>query len=527
MVRILDPLDIALGDFGLVRMIDGSVHLTNRKQGSRAWAPPPGEAVSRGWDWWSLGMIVAWGAAAHHPFEVEGQILNDAAIEHLLSQTAVDLSGISDDRIKLLCTGLLTRNLRNRWGTVEVSGWIAGESPKVHVDSGIMGGKLRQVRFEGIDYDSPVLLADALLKDWDQAQERLAQRTDPALVVEVRGLLVSLAMNEAVALLDDTGLAPPAKLAQLLLEMNPNLEPKYRNKLITTRHITERLATDPKGEVDRIESKRNGYLDSGVLHLWRHIPSLSDGPSISQALTNAQSFLQTHSAIVDRDPSTKAPVYIAALNPDIIAALPPLTTERKTLAAKQPWWQQLTVNTDSLAAALAHATADKAELQTRTQEKVQRAEKDRQTQRERQQQELRHQERRAKLTERLKFALPCLSIGIVGSFIAQLGRLANPTSQDKWWEHWPPYRGHGSVLFTLDAIVRFVLFIQSGVFVYLLVKETPDKPIDKVKFDIHLKLTGTLVAISLLHWPWVILPYLFIGGVIAVIVFLFYAFGDR
>jgi serine/threonine protein kinase len=92
MVRTLEPLDLVLGDFGLARMIAGSRHYTNRQQGSRAWAPPSGEAVTAGWDWWSLGMIVAEVAAGRHPFCVDGEWLSDAAISDHLSQSPVDLS---------------------------------------------------------------------------------------------------------------------------------------------------------------------------------------------------------------------------------------------------------------------------------------------------------------------------------------------------------------------------------------------------------------------------------------------------
>src|SRR5262249_40541887 len=60
LIRTLTPLDVVLGDFGLVRTVDASVRWT-KAWGTPAYSPPEfeGGEVSGGWDWWFFGMIVA------------------------------------------------------------------------------------------------------------------------------------------------------------------------------------------------------------------------------------------------------------------------------------------------------------------------------------------------------------------------------------------------------------------------------------------------------------------------------------
>ena len=131
LVRGLAPLDVVLGDFGIARALDTSVRWT-REWGTPAYSPPEfeGGEVSAAWDWWSLGIIIAELAGGRHPFELAGGLMmNNHQIRSALAQRAVDLSAVADDRIRLLCQGLLTRDRTHRWGYGEVTEWLAGGSP--------------------------------------------------------------------------------------------------------------------------------------------------------------------------------------------------------------------------------------------------------------------------------------------------------------------------------------------------------------------------------------------------------------
>jgi serine/threonine protein kinase len=167
LIRTIRPLDIVLGDFGIVRTIEASLRWT-RSWGTLAYSPPEFErgGVSAGWDWWSLGIVVAELAGRRHPFELpNGFMLPDQQIWHLLALRPVDLSAVADDRVRLLCQGLLTRDWVDRWGAPQVRDWLAGYAPAVLMGApGAVAPGAEpsgQVRFAGQE-DDDARLADTL-----------------------------------------------------------------------------------------------------------------------------------------------------------------------------------------------------------------------------------------------------------------------------------------------------------------------------------------------------------------------------
>ena len=383
MVRTLDPLDLVLGDFGLARMIAGSRHYTNRQQGSRAWAPPSGEAVTAGWDWWSLGMIVAEVATGRHPFCIDGEWLSDAAISDHLSQGPVDLSDIDDDRVLTLCRGLLIRRTADRWGAPQVHRWLAGETVRVVADTGGGERRRRTVLFNGTEHSGPAELALALQQDWDQAQERLIQRTDGGALSQQVALLLSAAgLTDAEGLLKDID-HPPTRLATLLAEMNPDLPPFYRSHDLRPAALAHAL-TDPRtaGSVVRlIEDPKQGLAATGVMTCWRHLEGMSNGPVVETRLQDAKAFLLSQDKTLSVLPlstvdAIKAAVYSIAIQPDSIdgtrTALQALDT---SAARQQAWWLELATADDDYATVLARLTEPFAREQTDRQNATKEAER--------------------------------------------------------------------------------------------------------------------------------------------------------
>jgi serine/threonine protein kinase len=372
MVRSLEPFDLVLGDFGLARMIAGSRHITNRQQGSRAWAPPSGEAVTAGWDWWSFGMIVAEVAGGRHPFCVDGQWLSDAAISDLLSQGPVDLSAVTDARVLMLCRGLLTRRTAGRWGADEVRRWLAGESVPVVADTGGAERRQRSVLFNGTEYHDSVALAAALQQDWDQAQELLIQRTDGGALSQQVALLLSAAgLADAEQLLKDSS-NPPTRLANLLVEMDPDLSPIYRGNDIRPVALLSALTSSesPLPVVRLIEDPKTGLIETGVMTAWRHLQGMTDAPTTQPQLRQARDFLGQHDSTLrklqrETVEAIKVAAYAVALNADSAEATrASLRTVDSSKAEKQAWWAKLAAGTDPYSPVLALLTEPFAREQT-------------------------------------------------------------------------------------------------------------------------------------------------------------------
>ena len=407
MVRTLEPLNLVLGDFGLARMITGSRHYTNRQQGSRAWAPPSGEAISVGWDWWSFGMIVAEVAGGRHPFCIDGEWLSDAAISDHLSQSPVDLSDIDDDRVRTLCKGLLTRRTADRWGASEVQRWLAGETVAVAADT---GGERRQrsVLFSGIEHTDPAELALTFQHFWDQAQERLIQRTDGGALSQQVGLFLAAAgLHDAGSLLKETD-HPPIRLANLLAEMNPDLPPIYRGHDIRPAALADGLTNEATAAkyVQLIEDPKAGLAYVGVLTTWRHLEGMTDAPTIESRLQEARAFLLRQNAtLCSFDGPTldkaKAAAYAVAVQPKSAEAT------RRTLAAldttaaeEQEWWKKLAEDENEYAPSVAIISEKRAREQTnhanKKAEEIQRAADRERNERERQAEQLQSQEEERK-----------------------------------------------------------------------------------------------------------------------------------
>jgi serine/threonine protein kinase len=298
LIRTVTPLDVVLGDFGLVRAVDASVRWT-RAWGTPAYSPPEfeGGEVSTGWDWWSLGMIVAELAGGRHPFQLpDGSMMSDQQIRAALAQRAVDLSAVSDSRTRLLCQGLLTRDRRHRWGHQQVTDWLEGRSPKVVADAPAeAAGRVRRVFFAGQEFDRPASLAGGLQQHWADGMRQLYQERDATLVDELERMLRSYHLDEALRLINPGSRANelPRHYANLLAEMDPELEPDYNGVRLTPAGL-EAAALDIISAGGDNQTAR--ILDEvrrlDILISWRDLPGMEHGPAIQQRWAAADGELE-------------------------------------------------------------------------------------------------------------------------------------------------------------------------------------------------------------------------------------------
>lgn len=83
------------------------------------------QTVSPEADWWSVGMVAAQ-LALGRPLMDERE---DKAVMEALATREPDVHRLEHRRVRMLCTGLLTRDPENRWGARQVRDWLDGGSP--------------------------------------------------------------------------------------------------------------------------------------------------------------------------------------------------------------------------------------------------------------------------------------------------------------------------------------------------------------------------------------------------------------
>ncbi len=387
LVRTLQPLDLVLGDFGLVRSLqDASVRWT-KAWGSVAYAPPEMDAgeVSPAWDWWSLGMLIAEHTTSQHPFEIDGRMMSDQQIRGALAQRPVDLTTITDTRIRHLCTGLLARDRRHRWGHQQITDWLNGDSPAVIADTGTPAntpGRTRTVRWNGTEHSNPTELAAALQADWDHAQQALYQERDPVLVRDIEQLCTQHHLDSATRELATTVRNPadiPLHLARFLSELDNELQPIYRG-ITLTQHGLEQAAlavvNNPTTNQTTIRSL-DEIRRNNILTLWRHLPGLEHGPTTHDLWTthlneldNNLQPLKPHYTPTTQEWATSRPLLLLiTLNPQhhTPTLTKHLTTHTHTPAQQQPWWNNLPTTTPAQQLTK-HLTQPNATQQTHTQQ---------------------------------------------------------------------------------------------------------------------------------------------------------------
>ncbi|MGW4891973.1 serine/threonine-protein kinase [Kitasatospora sp. NPDC004240] len=257
LLRRRDPLELALADFGVSKSLDATSRFTQRVFGTLAYSAPEylfSAEVSGSQDWWAVGVIARQLATGRAPFDG----LSEQAVRHHLATRPVDVSDVPDERVRLLCRGLLVRDPGRRWGAAEVRGWLHGGTPEVAEElpapgGGPAGAARTPLQFNGVKYTGKTPLARALAADWETAARRffasMGEPDDPS--QGWRQLRTWLAqfddpehdgVEELVDLIDihlPGAEVPDAKLLRLLHWLDPTMPPVYRG----TRLLPEDLLT--------------------------------------------------------------------------------------------------------------------------------------------------------------------------------------------------------------------------------------------------------------------------------------------
>lgn len=259
------PLDLVLSDFGLSRAPAQSVVAASRS-GTLAYLAPElmlrSEAQSsKARDWWALGVVVRELLTAERPFTE----MTERGVEWSVLMSGLDLSAITDPRLRLLCQGLLTRNPANRWGAQQLRDWLTGGNPAIVEDDAPPAAEsdgLKPLPFANIRHYTRASLAQAFLTSWDDATRRFlvgldrgnnpsqAWRTLRAWLEQFDDPGAADA-DSLITLIDDRLLAdlpPDVKMLHLIRWLDPTQPPVYRGRSMdrATLAQTARHASDPQ-----------------------------------------------------------------------------------------------------------------------------------------------------------------------------------------------------------------------------------------------------------------------------------------
>ncbi|MGW5412808.1 protein kinase domain-containing protein [Actinomadura geliboluensis] len=244
----VEPLRLAIADFGLSKVLDQSVVFASSSR-TLAYAAPESLSgqVSPARDWWSLGMIVKEVATGRAPF----QGLSETVVVDHLATRPVGADDVPDPRLRLLCRGLLTRDPRKRWTGAQVQEWLDGASPPVAEESAQTepGDGLP---FKGRRYTRRDELARALVENWDHAAQYFFGRGESGEAWRsLREWLADAPDDSRIDLVDGylmTRLPPDVKLLHLVRWLDPALPPHFLGRRVTADDLPglAALAGDPR-----------------------------------------------------------------------------------------------------------------------------------------------------------------------------------------------------------------------------------------------------------------------------------------
>jgi len=131
-LRSLVPFDIVLTDFEESAYIGQHEQRFYPERFLRAdYAAPEWSFAalqSPAADWWALGMTIIELACGRHPF---ADVSDESIYHHFVTGRPVDLSGMTDPRVRMLCEGLVEPDNYKRWTYNEVTQWLSGGFPEI------------------------------------------------------------------------------------------------------------------------------------------------------------------------------------------------------------------------------------------------------------------------------------------------------------------------------------------------------------------------------------------------------------
>ncbi|MGZ3145028.1 protein kinase domain-containing protein [Lentzea chajnantorensis] len=241
--------EFVIADFGGVTGLTASKQIGGTIMAAVAYTPPEQHWEEKGWPWpwWSLGEIAYLLVTGHGRFQRRtGEMLSDQAIRRMRTLDELDLTEITDERWRLLVSGLLTKDPRDRWGWPQVESWLGGGSPPVaaHAPAQAAQPEHSPITFvNGRSFTDPAELAVAMLDDPHAAERWLTGTGADALSTWIR----KEKLHNRFDTMRLTGLhGSSARLHSAVLAFGqafaPDVTPRYRGRPVDTDGLVAALA---------------------------------------------------------------------------------------------------------------------------------------------------------------------------------------------------------------------------------------------------------------------------------------------
>lgn len=280
-VRSLDPLDFALGDFGVATIAAGDAPPAKCGYTPDYAAPEnfAGRPLTAS-DYWSLGMVCLEALTGAHPFLG----LDEAAIRaRLESGWEPDLTGVTDSAWRRLLNGLLHLDAANRWGAIQLRQWLAARTASMQPPH--WPDAFTAEVAESYDWLQPASregFALMLIQHWEGAAPLLRDEPpSPRLVALVTGHAPEINLSDVYGA---GGTSADLRLLRLVRRLAPDLPPVWKRWPLEAPDmsaicdsasggdsamrllVSELVDWDVLGEIGR-----EGHHDSGLRGArWRH-----------------------------------------------------------------------------------------------------------------------------------------------------------------------------------------------------------------------------------------------------------------
>ncbi|HEX4701028.1 MAG TPA: serine/threonine-protein kinase [Pseudonocardiaceae bacterium] len=371
LVRTLSPFDVALADFGISVYQPEPASITDTSGTVRYMSPEfiAGGLVSSAYDWWSLGVTVL-ELATGSPL-LAG--LDDNDVRIYVTGGPINVQQVVDDRIRLLCKGLLAQDVGQRWGAAEVGRWLDGESPPVPGYTSVPGASEAEVPepyvYADTEYRNRALLAAAMTSTWETAVAVLYGDDREPLERLEQWLRQYGPSNDGRR--DNRKDPADVRLLRLLRRIAPTHPPIYRQINITWSQLRTlaRAAVAGDGDLPEIVDELWTYQLLPLLSHGRPEPGLGGGDSLDTAHVSWSDRWQRWKALVssvsDADARARLNLRVPEMRRRTLAACLWAAVEddagrteiRRNLLAREravrlPWFSDLVRSPDGMWAAV-------------------------------------------------------------------------------------------------------------------------------------------------------------------------------